>query len=484
MNRKRISGILAAVLAALLLIPLIISCLSGMAYAAPRTLQKGSRGDDVTALQKQLNTLKYLSVAPTGVFGTATRTAVINFQKDNKLAADGIVGTKTYAALEAAVNAAGGAAPTTTPAPAATTPPAGSAPASLTYSRLLRRGTSGTDVKNLQLALNALGHPVGNADGVFGTKTTNAVKAFQAAKSLKADGLVGAATVKALNEALAALTPATPTPTPEATATPAATTEPTPTPQTTPVPAVVKRSELVGADGYKYYAQQITTTLKRGSSGYHVKDLQAALKALGYYSSTVDGKFGTGTYNAVRTFQSRMGLDCDGLAGNYTLAVLYTMIHSTEYSSIVAVNYPVDLNLPLVKPLWADNAKLFPKQSTATIVDVRTGKTFLIKRTGGTNHADCEPVSFNDTKTLYECYGNKWNWARRPIWVIVNGQRLAASMNGMPHGYNSLSDNGMRGQICIHFVNSRTHGSNKVDAEHQACINEAYAVTTIPGIMP
>jgi len=54
--------------------------------------------------------------------------------------------------------------------------------------------------------------------------------------------------------------------------------------------------------------------------------------------------------------------------------------------------------------------------------------------------------------------------------VTINGANFAASMNGMPHSGNSILDNDFPGHHCIHFTNSRTHNSNKVDANHQKAI--------------
>lgn len=55
----------------------------------------------------------------------------------------------------------------------------------------LRSGSRGTQVKVLQWLLDANGHDCGAADGIFGAKTTAAVKAYQKAKGLTADGIVG-----------------------------------------------------------------------------------------------------------------------------------------------------------------------------------------------------------------------------------------------------------------------------------------------------
>lgn len=58
----------------------------------------------------------------------------------------------------------------------------------------IRRGHRGPQVTNLQIMLNAAGYNCGNPDGIFGGNTETAVKAFQRAKSLRVDGIVGGAT--------------------------------------------------------------------------------------------------------------------------------------------------------------------------------------------------------------------------------------------------------------------------------------------------
>ena len=67
--------------------------------------------------------------------------------------------------------------------------------------RTLRKGDSGEDVRELQETLNALCYNCGDADGVFGTKTKNAVVAFQTDAGLDPDGVVGRKTWAALAEA-------------------------------------------------------------------------------------------------------------------------------------------------------------------------------------------------------------------------------------------------------------------------------------------
>jgi hypothetical protein len=64
------------------------------------------------------------------------------------------------------------------------------------FSRMMKKGSRGEDVRRLQLALNVLGYDAGTADGVFGTKTQNAVKAFQRAEGLETDGIAGEKTLE------------------------------------------------------------------------------------------------------------------------------------------------------------------------------------------------------------------------------------------------------------------------------------------------
>ena len=78
---------------------------------------------------------------------------------------------------------------------------------------------------------------------------------------------------------------------------------------------------------------------------------------------------------------------------------------------------------------------------------------------------------------MYKIYSYQWQWTRRAIWVTVNGTTYAASMNGMPHGdSDSMPDNGFDGCFCVHFLNTRTHAGNRLDAAHQAAVAKAYRV--------
>lgn len=68
------------------------------------------------------------------------------------------------------------------------------------YTRMLKNGSTGEDVRELQEKLNALGYDCGTPDGLFGNLTAYAVKAFQRDHGLTVDGIVGPVTYAKIEE--------------------------------------------------------------------------------------------------------------------------------------------------------------------------------------------------------------------------------------------------------------------------------------------
>lgn len=139
---------------------------------------------------------------------------------------------------------------------------------------------------------------------------------------------------------------------------------------------------------------------------------------------------------------------------------------------IESEKYPGKIEYGLALP-WSEAQKYFPRFAMATVIDVETGKSFNIQRRGGTYHADVQPVTAKDTKVLKELYEGEWSWLRRAVIVESGLVRMAGSINGMPHGSGKIKDNDFRGHFCVHFLDSRCHGSRKVDPAHQLMVWKA-----------
>lgn len=348
------------VAAALLTVALVIGMpgAGGEVYAASKVLKQGSKSSEVVKLQKRLKELKLFKATSTGYYGKATRKAVVEFQKQHGLKADGIAGKKTLGLLYA-----------------------GKA-ASRTYTA--KSGTVKTASR-----------------GGDRSPATTAPKA--------------AAPETATSETATSETATTETATSEtaiAAASPAAAGE---TAQPPPADAV----------------------------------------------------------------------ETDAGEPDAAIAVGETV---TPFPGEI-------IDTPLI-PWFGGVNKLFVLKSEAVVTDVETGIGFRIMRTGGVNHADVETVSKEDTSLLDKIYGEGNRWARRAVVVEVNGRQIAGSMTGMPHAgredmparvmvsgrsdgygrginYDSIKGNGMSGHIDIHFLNSRTHGTNRVDERHQAMVKAA-----------
>ena len=94
-------------------------------------LTTGSKGVRVTQLQERLRELGYYAGAIDGAFGGQTRDAVVAFQRNNRLSADGMVGPKTYAVLSSDAAQPVTPVPTRVPTAAPTAAPTPTAPPAL-----------------------------------------------------------------------------------------------------------------------------------------------------------------------------------------------------------------------------------------------------------------------------------------------------------------------------------------------------------------
>ena len=224
------------------------------------------------------------------------------------------------------------------------------------------------------------------------------------------------------------------------------------------------------------------TTLKLGSSGTAVKNLVEELKNQGYYSGDVTSSYTSAVEAAVRAFQTAKGLTVDGIAGSQTQHALFgtVPIGSGDSSNLSFTHYPAE------KIDWFTGGiqQLWPKGANYKIYDVKTGIVWWAHRWSGFNHADIETLTAADTARLCKIYGvskaseinNKKHWHRRPCLVTIGTRTFACSLYGVPHNPDgdTIPDNDMIGQLCLHFTNSMTSDTKVVDTNHQKAIDYAY----------
>ena len=129
----------------------------------------------------------------------------------------------------------------------------------------------------------------------------------------------------------------------------------------------------------------------------------------------------------------------------------------------------------VVKMDWfKGGSKVLKKGSYGYIYDIKTGIKVKIKRMGGHNHADVEPATAADTRKLLKIAGGKWSWDSHAVILMAGGKCVACAINTMPHGDQTITDNGYDGQFCLHMSGSLTHASGKLNKSHQKAINAAY----------
>lgn len=147
--------------------------------SANPTLKLGSRGPDVTNIQNVILHKAGGNITVDGIFGPATERRVKEVQAFFGLAADGIVGPKTWdlfiwlAFLPTTPSHSFGDWPSNTNKP------------------LIKRGSTGPAVRYLQDVLNEI-----SVDGNFGPATERRVKQTQEFFGLRVDGIVGPTTWK------------------------------------------------------------------------------------------------------------------------------------------------------------------------------------------------------------------------------------------------------------------------------------------------
>ena len=439
------------------------------------SLRMGDSGSAVKDLQTKLKKLGYYDGTVDSTFGSGTYAAVRAFQKKYNLTADGVAGSETLKKLDSAYKNAD----------------------SDKDDGSLRKGATGSAVKNLQTKLKKLGFYNASIDGDYGDTTVAAVKAFQKKYNLTADGVAGSETLKKLDSAYKNAD----SDKDDGSLRKGATGSAVKNLQTklkklgfynasidgdygdTTVAAVkaFQKKYNLTADGvagsetlkkldsaYKNAdSDKDDGSLRKGATGTAVKTLQTNLKKLGFYTAYVDGSFGSTTESAVKAFQKKYGLTADGVAGSATLKKIESAVASASSGKITTERLD-----------WFNGGKnVIPNGAVFQIKDVSTGLIFSARRQSGGNHMDAEPLTAEDTAILKKINGGTFSWRRRAVLVKYNGHVYAASIYSEPHGTNTILDNNFDGQFCLHFYGSKTHGTDRVDADHQKCVEQAMKAT-------
>ncbi len=448
---------------------------SSSSSSSTTRLEKGSTGSDVKELQTKLKKLGYYDAYVDGDYGDTTVAAVKAFQKKYNLTADGIAGKETLKKLDSAYKNADSAKDVDS----------------------LRMGDSGSAVKDLQTKLKKLGYYDGTVDSTFGSGTYAAVRAFQKKYNLTADGVAGSETLKKLDSAYKNADSAKDDDSLRMGDSGSAvkdlqtklkklgyydgTVDSTFGSGTYAAVKAFQKKYNLTADGvagsetlkkldsaYKNAgSDKDDDSLRKGATGTAVKTLQTNLKKLGFYTAYVDGSFGATTESAVKAFQKKYGLTADGVAGSATLKKIESAVASASSGKITTERLD-----------WFNGGKnVIPNGAVFQIKDVSTGLIFSARRQSGGNHMDAEPLTAEDTAILKKINGGTFSWRRRAVLVKYNGHVYAASIYSEPHGTNTILDNNFDGQFCLHFYGSKTHGTDRVDADHQKCVEQAMKAT-------
>jgi peptidoglycan hydrolase-like protein with peptidoglycan-binding domain len=406
-----------------LFIFLMVLAISLTSVAFADTLKQGSKGAEVERLQKELKKLGYFSGSVTGYYGSQTKAAVKKFQAKKGISTTGTFGPQTTKALY------------------------GTGTSSRNLAGTAQTSASKETLKQAQTILQKMGLYKGKIDGLYGKMTSAAVKEFQKKYGMKSTGVIDKTTETKI---LSYYSTAAASSRGGSSASSS---------QATRIEAVSAEKEAAKLSEVEADAEQTETA----------EEAAAAETAAADVDEPVDG---SAAEDEAETQPEK------------------------EASKEETVESGSDKKVEVLD-WWTQANKVFAKGRNAKVIDVRTGKSFNIKRTYGGNHADCEALTKADTKIIKEIWGG-FSWTRRPVLVVIDGRYLAASMAAMPHagldnkpanitvssrsmGYgrganlDTVKNNGMDGHFDIHFKNSRTHGTNRVDANHQKAVKEAAA---------
>lgn len=220
-------------------------------------------------------------------------------------------------------------------------------------------------------------------------------------------------------------------------------------------------------------------------TGELVSMLQTRLRELDYFHFKPTGSFRSMTREAVIKFQKNqeaqngVAIIADGTVGEQTLEILFSP-KAVRAPIATEVHIPIGSqangNQTQVGNLtaWEEVATQLVAGNTYTLTDFNTGATFNMVYTGGLHHAEMECATANDATTYKETFGGEYNYSKRPMLITINGTQIACSLQGQPHGEDTVARNDMTGHACLYFDGSKSHVGALSDVEH---VNNIYTAS-------
>jgi len=219
-----------------------------------------------------------------------------------------------------------------------------------------------------------------------------------------------------------------------------------------------------------------------GTTGEEVVRIQLRLRELGFFNYKPTGNYQSLTVDAAMKFQQLQkdkngrSILADGKIGDESRGILFSDEAARAYiSASIPVGPSLSGNAKLTGKLvaWSTVKEMLVLGSAYLVTDYNTGTSFYMSFSGGENHAEMECTTAGDTEKYKNCFGNAYTYFKRPVVITIDGQNIAASLQGCPHGESRISGNDMPGFSCLYFDGSLSHVGMLPDTEHSAQVYKA-----------
>lgn len=249
--------------------------------------------------------------------------------------------------------------------------------------------------------------------------------------------------------------------------------------------AVLSLSFMLSAAAMTWDDRDANGIISYKEEGELIAAIQNRLRELGYFIYKPTGRYQSMTRLATIEFQKNQTDDAgnqiisDGTIGEQTLNILFS-------NRAVRANIPIEVHIPIGKKAdgsqkekgellaWETVKMELEAGKSYSLMDYNTGVTFSMKYTGGEAHAEMECPDAANTAIYKDVFGDAFNYSKRPMLIKLNDRYVACSLQGEPHGEDTVAANDMTGHACLYFYNSKSHVGNLTDVEH---VNNVYAAS-------